>query len=206
VVKRQAYVVDDLSVKGSPTVWGDVVIKAAVRHQAVIIAENNQGGALVRRMLHERAAARNVPPPKILEVWSSRAKSVRAEPIGAAYQRGRVHHLNVLPDLEDQLTSWTPADKGYSPDRLDAVVHGLSAVLFPEALVKGGVPGAAVSHPAAQAAGGARVPRQTELVARSGVTGRTAFPQAVQRRLGGLPTVAGPGVLVPRRVVPGRKP
>jgi len=56
-----------------------------------------------------------------------------------------VHHLHSHPDLEDQLTTWTPTDSGYSPDRLDAVVHGLSALLFPQALVKGGVPGAS-SH------------------------------------------------------------
>jgi hypothetical protein len=126
MLNRHAYVVDDLSLKGSPTVWGDRVVKAAVKHKAVIVVENNQGGALVRRLLKERAAAHDVPPPQIREVWSTKAKQIRAEPIGAAYQRGRVHHLNVLADLEDQLTSWTPEDKGYSPDRLDAVVHGLA--------------------------------------------------------------------------------
>jgi phage terminase large subunit-like protein len=162
ILKRHAFVVDDLSLKASPTVWGDQVIKGATRHRATIVVENNQGGALVRRMIRERASARNVPVPPIREVWSSKAKAVRAEPIGAAYERGRVHHLNVLPDLEDQLSSWTPEDKGYSPDRLDAVVHGLSALLFPEALVKGGVPGATRT----QSPVGTRIPTGSAAIAR----------------------------------------
>ena len=162
ILKRHAYVVDDLSLKGSPTVWGDVVVKAAIKHQATIVVENNQGGSLVRRMIRERASALDVPPPPIREVWSTKAKAVRAEPIGAAYQRGRVHHVNVMPDLEDQLTAWTPEDKGYSPDRLDAVVHGLSALLFPEAMVKGGVPGTTTSHSPV----GIQVPRTSATIAR----------------------------------------
>jgi phage terminase large subunit-like protein len=162
ILKRHAYVVDDLSLKGSPTLWGDEVVKAAIKHHATIIVENNQGGSLVRRMIRERASARNVAPPPIREVWSTKAKAVRAEPIGAAYQRGRVHHINVLPDLEDQLTAWTPEDKGYSPDRLDAVVHGLSALLFPEAMVKGGVPGATRT----QSPVGTRIPTGSAVVAR----------------------------------------
>jgi predicted phage terminase large subunit-like protein len=200
VLKRQAYVVDDLSIKGSPTIWGDRVIKAAIQHRAAIIVENNQGGALVRRMLQERAAARNVEPPPIREVWASKGKQIRAENIGAAYQRGRVHHVNVLPDLEDQLTSWTPDDKGYSPDRLDSVVHALSAVLFPEALIKGGVPGSTVSH---SPVGGPPIARQSSVIARrlSALTVDTS--RGLQRRPGGLVVPGGAlsGMAVPRRIV-----
>jgi phage terminase large subunit-like protein len=201
VLKRHAYVVDDLSVKGSPTVWGDRVIKAAMRHRAAIIVENNQGGALVRRMLTERAAAWNVEPPPIREVWAQKSKKMRAENIGAAYQRGRVHHLNVLTDLEDQLTSWTPADKGYSPDRLDAVVHALSSVLFPNAIVKGGVPGATTSH---SPVGATTMPRQTAVIERRMAGLKVDTSRALQRRPGGLvvPGRALPsGYAVPRRTV-----
>lgn len=199
ILNRHAYVVDDRSLKASPTVWGDEVIKAAVKHKAVVVVENNQGGALVRRMLKERAAAANVPVPTIREVWSSKAKAVRAEPIGAAYQRGRVHHVTSFPDLEDQLTSWTPEDKGYSPDRLDALVHGLSALLFPDALVKGGVPGSATSHSPV----GTPMPRTSQTVARrmSGIKVDTTRGRA---RPSGL-VVPGyrPGISVPRRTVGG---
>ena len=71
------------------------------------------------------------------------SKKTRAEPLGTAYERGRVHHLNVLPELEEQLTSWVTKDEsGYSPDRLDAAVWSAMPLLFPETL-KGGLPGSA---------------------------------------------------------------
>ena len=68
---------------------------------------------------------RNVP---VTEVVASRGKAVRAEPIAALYEKGQVHHVGVLPDLEDQLINFTSA--GYmgdrSPDRADALVWALS--------------------------------------------------------------------------------
>lgn len=144
VLHRQAIVVDDLSVRASPLVWGDIVVKAALEHQATVIAETNQGANLVFQLLRQSADAAKVPMPPMKEVWSSKAKAVRAEPVGAAYGRNRVHHLNVLPELENQLVSWVPGD-GYSPDRLDSVVQGLAAGLFPEALTAGGI-GSATLH------------------------------------------------------------
>jgi phage terminase large subunit-like protein len=200
ILHRHAFVVDDLSLRASPTVWGDQVVKAAVKHHAVVVVENNQGGALVRRLVRERAAAHDVIPPRIREVWSSKAKVMRAEPIGAAYQRGRVHHLNNLPDLEDQVTSWTPEDKGYSPDRLDALVHGLAAILFPQSLIKGGggVSGSAVSHSMA----GMSLPQLRATVERraAGLRIDTGGASASVGRSNGL---IRPGVVVPRRVIPG---
>jgi len=181
ILNRHAYVVSDLSLKASPTVWGDRVVKAAHKHGATVIVENNQGGSLVRRVLKECAAAANVPPPQIREVWSTKAKAIRAEPVGAAYERGRVHHLHSLPDLEDQLTTWTPTDSGYSPDRLDAVVHGLSALLFPQALVKGGVPGAS-SHLS---------PVGTRIDARSQLTRGVTAPRT---QLGAAAAARRPGI------------
>jgi phage terminase large subunit-like protein len=202
ILNRHAFVVEDRSLKGSPTLWGDEVIKAADKHKAVVVIENNQGGGLVRRMLKERAAAANIAPPMIREVWSTKAKAVRAEPIGAAYQRGRVHHVTSHPELEDQLTTWTPEDKGYSPDRLDALVHGLSALLFPDALVKGGVPGAAQSHSPV----GTPLPRTSQVVARRTTGLRVDTSRTGQRRGSGL-VVPGfrQGVSAPRRTIGGQQ-
>lgn len=202
ILKRHAFVVDDLSLKGSPTLWGDQVVKAAAKHRAVVVVENNQGGALVKRVIKERAAHWDVAPPKIREVWSSKAKQVRAEPIGAAYQRGRVHHLNVLAELEDQVTSWTPEDKGYSPDRLDALVHGLSALLFPQALVKGGVPGAVGTHSPV----GTSLPR-TNVVTERRQSGLRIDTSNGRRTSGGVivPGTFRPGLSAPRRTIGARR-
>jgi len=145
VLHRHAVVVDDLSGHYSPTEWGDIAVKAAHQHSATVIAETNQGANLVFQMLRQSAQHAGLPMPPMREVWSSKSKAVRAEPVGGAYARGRVHHLNVLADLESQLTSWVYGSSGYSPDRMDAAVQGLAAGLFPEA-VTAGMPGSTTLH------------------------------------------------------------
>lgn len=63
---------------------------------------------------------------------ASRGKAVRAEPISALYEQGRVHHIGIFPDLEDQLCNFTPS--GYigdnSPDRADALVWALTELML----------------------------------------------------------------------------
>lgn len=144
VLKRHAFVIDDLSLRAKPTVWADIAIKAAHEHGADIIAETNQGANLVFQMLRQAADHAHLPMPRMREVWATKAKAVRAEPVGGAYEQNRVHHVNVLADLESQETSWTVGD-AYSPDRMDAAVQGLAAGLFPEAITSGGF-GTATLH------------------------------------------------------------
>ncbi len=137
ILRRHAFVVDDLSLRASPTVWADVVVKAAHEHGATVVAEINQGANLVKQMVRQAASHANLPDPTVREVWSSKSKAVRSEPVGGAYARGRVHHVNILPELEDQITSWVAGESGYSPDRMDGLVHACAAGLFPEALTLG---------------------------------------------------------------------
>lgn len=165
ILKRHAFVVDDLSLRASPAVWGDVVVKAAHEHGAIIVAEVNQGANLVKQMVKQSASAAGLQNPAIREVWSSKSKSVRSEPVGGAYSRGRIHHVNVLAELEDQATTWVAGESGYSPDRMDALVHACAAGMFPEALIHGS-PGTTVLHNVANQ----RIPltRQTSLPQRRG--------------------------------------
>jgi phage terminase large subunit-like protein len=65
-----------------------------------------------------RVAGANLP---IHKIHASRGKALRAEPVVALYEQGRVHHVGVHAELEEQLTTWVP-DIGRSPDRLDALV------------------------------------------------------------------------------------
>jgi phage terminase large subunit-like protein len=143
VLKRHAIVVDDLSLRASPAEWGETAVRAANKHDATIIAETNQGANLVFQLLRQSAQAIGLPMPPMKEVWSSKSKAVRAEPVSGAYFRGRVHHLNVLADYESQATSWVYGEARYSPDRLDAAVMGLVSGLFPEG-VTSGMPGSTV--------------------------------------------------------------
>jgi phage terminase large subunit-like protein len=61
-------------------------------------------------------------------VHASRGKRVRAEPIAALYEQGKVTHSEAFPDLEDQMCSFTP-ESGESPDRMDALVWALTHLM-----------------------------------------------------------------------------
>ena len=85
-----------------------------------IVAEVNNGGDLVERLL--RSVDTNIP---YRSVHATRGKIVRAEPISALYEQKRVHHLGVFTELESQMCTYN-GENQESPDRLDALVWGLS--------------------------------------------------------------------------------
>jgi phage terminase large subunit-like protein len=122
--KRQAWVLEDASVLGSPETWANKVVEMARKWGCPVVAEVNQGGALVRNAIN--AIDPNI---KVLEVHSKHGKALRAEPVTLAYEQGRVHHVGFLADLESQMYSWIPGE-GKSPDRVDALVHAMTALLI----------------------------------------------------------------------------
>jgi phage terminase large subunit-like protein len=122
--KRNAWVLEDASVLGSPDVWANRVVAMARKWGCPVVAEVNQGGAMVRNAINTID-----PSIKVLEVHSKYGKALRAEPITLAYEQGRVHHIGYLADLESQMVSWVPGE-GKSPDRVDALVHALTALLI----------------------------------------------------------------------------
>jgi hypothetical protein len=122
--KREAWVLEDASVLGSPDVWANRVVAMARKWGCPVVAEVNQGGAMVRNAINTID-----PSIKVLEVHSKYGKALRAEPITLAYEQGRVHHIGYLADLESQMVSWVPGE-GKSPDRVDALVHALTALLI----------------------------------------------------------------------------
>jgi len=128
----RAYLLEDLSGRYGPSQWGKLVVAAYNRHEAdAIVAETNFGGAMVAEVIR---AAQDASQPRIpfKEVRASRGKVVRAEPISALYEQGKVSHVGYYEHLEDQLCAMTTA--GYagdrSPDRADALVWALNE-LFP---------------------------------------------------------------------------
>jgi len=123
--KRHAWVLEDASVLGSPEVWANKVVEMARRWGCPVVAEVNQGGALVRSAINSID-----PNVKVLEVHSKYGKALRAEPIVLSYEQGRVHHIGYLPDLESQMTTWIPESSKKSPDRVDALVHALTALMI----------------------------------------------------------------------------
>jgi phage terminase large subunit-like protein len=121
---RKAYVVADESVHGSPGVWAKRVATLARQYRAYVVAEDNQGGELVRMII--KAEDPEIP---VVLARSAESKQVRAEPVVLAYERGKVLHVDYFGEYESQLTSWVPDESKYSPDRLDAGVIGISAAL-----------------------------------------------------------------------------
>ena len=120
----RGYVLADRSGRYSPDEWARVAVKAFNEFQADrVIAEGNQGGDMVGHVL--RTAWGEIP---LRIVHASRGKAARAEPVAALYEQGRVSHVGSLPQLEDQLTGWTPG--GPSPDRLDALVWALTELFL----------------------------------------------------------------------------
>lgn len=88
-----------------------------------LVAEANQGGAMVESTLH---AVDATVPVKL--VHASRGKITRAEPISALYEQARVHHVGGFPELEDEMCSFEPGS-AKSPDRMDALVWALTELM-----------------------------------------------------------------------------
>lgn len=125
------HVLADCSVaRAGPEKWARAVADAAREWQADrVIAEANQGGAMVESVLR---AADIALPVKL--VHASRSKVARAEPVAALYETGRVLHRGLFARLEDQLCGLM-AGGGYegpgrSPDRADALVWALSELML----------------------------------------------------------------------------
>ena len=115
------YVLEDLSGRYSPMVAMKTAIGAYARFDAdCIVAEVNNGGDFVRDLLRNVDAS---VPYKAIR--ASRGKAVRAQPVSALYEQGKIHHVGMFPELEDQLCLWVP-ESLESPDRLDACVWAIS--------------------------------------------------------------------------------
>ena len=119
---NEYYVLEDRSGRYSPDEWARKAVDLYERYDADrIVAEVNNGGDLVERLL--RAVDAQVP---YRSVHATRGKLVRAEPVASLYEQGKVHHLGRFPELESQMVSYTGQRSKPSPDRLDALVWGLS--------------------------------------------------------------------------------
>lgn len=123
---RHAYILEDYSVHGNPQYWAEAVVEAAREQRTkFIVAERNQGGALIQMAINAID-----PTLKVFTVVATKGKQLRAEPVVMTMQQGRVHFNNVLPTLEEQLVFFDPEDKSTSPDRMDAMVWGVTAALI----------------------------------------------------------------------------
>jgi predicted phage terminase large subunit-like protein len=125
-----AYILEDVSARLAPHEWAQAAIRLYKQYHADrIIGETNNGGEMIESVL------RSIDPSvSYKSVHASRGKVVRAEPISALYEQGRVHHVGSFVQLEDQMCAFTSdfsrATAGYSPDRLDAMVWALTELML----------------------------------------------------------------------------
>ena len=124
----RGYVLEDASLRGTPEEWSRRAVQMYRKWEADrIVAEKNNGGEMVETVI--RTADRSVP---VRLVHATRGKVVRAEPISALYEQGRVHHVGRFDELEDQMCLFSidnvrNSSTG-SPDRVDALVWGLTEI------------------------------------------------------------------------------
>ena len=138
---RRAVILGDYSMSPqSPAQWAARVREVANGWNAeAVVCESNYGGDMAKANLETNGVTQ-----RIIMVWASRGKHIRAEPIAGLYETGRVMHVRPFPELEQQFLNMTPqgyAVKG-SPDRLDAAVFALTELLFGKASATAKIVGA----------------------------------------------------------------
>jgi hypothetical protein len=125
-VNDEGYVLEDCSLRDSPGEWAKAVVQAYDRWEADrVIAEINYGGDMVEHTV--KTVDKTV---SFKTVRASRGKQVRAEPVAAIYEKAHAHHLGSFPHLEEELCNWQPNRGLPSPNRLDALVWGLTELML----------------------------------------------------------------------------
>ena len=121
----QCYVLADASLeRASPRRWAEKVKAVYELHKASrVVAEVNQGGAMVEQVLRQVA-----PDLSYRAVHAKVGKRLRAEPVAALYEQNRVHHVGSFPALEDEMCA--TIEEGRSPDRLDALVWAVTELVL----------------------------------------------------------------------------
>lgn len=129
---NDAYVLGDASAQGlRPLDWAGRAV-ALVRQVGAreVIAEANQGGEMVRQVLETAGC-----PVPVRLVQARLSKRARALPVATLYEQGRVHHAGQLGELEDEMCAFGAEGFTGSPDRVDALVWAVWALMLDEAAV-----------------------------------------------------------------------
>jgi phage terminase large subunit-like protein len=134
LVDGRLAVLGDHSLKATPAEWGETVVRTFDDYDGDDVSiERNYGGPMALAVVKSAAerlhsqGKRESPTIRLREVVATRGKAIRAEPIAALYERGRVLHVPGLHRLESELLSFSRDfnDKANSPNRMDAAIWGL---------------------------------------------------------------------------------
>jgi predicted phage terminase large subunit-like protein len=124
---KDVYVLHGSGHRESPQEWATRALRLYTAFDAdQIVAESNQGGEMVKQTIIHAARDMGMSPiPRIVLIHASRGKRVRAEPVVALYEQGKVHHVGMFGTLEDQMCTFPLIDED---DQVDALVHAITAV------------------------------------------------------------------------------
>lgn len=123
-IDGHGYILDDLTISDTPSRWARQAIAGYRKYKADrLIGEINNGGDMIETVIRTEE-----PNIAYSSVRASRGKTTRAEPVSALYEQGRVHHVGMFAELEDQMCTWVQGDK--SPDRMDALVWAITELML----------------------------------------------------------------------------
>jgi phage terminase large subunit-like protein len=124
--EKIGFILEDHSGRYTPERWAQLVSNIYEKWELDrVIAEVNNGGDLVETVLRTHN-----PRISYKSVRASKGKRIRAEPIAALYEQNKVKHVGLFPELEDQMTMYTPDNYEGSPDRVDALVYALTELML----------------------------------------------------------------------------
>lgn len=129
VQELHGFILEDRSLKASASVWAKEVHTCYHNNDAdCVYGEKNFGGDMVANTIHT-ADAPDADKIRYEDVSASRGKALRAEPVVALYEQGKIHHVGLLAKLEDECVSWVPGISNWSPGHLDAMVWVLTKLM-----------------------------------------------------------------------------
>lgn len=124
----KCYILEDASCRATPAQWAHKAVNLYRKYEADrIVGEVNNGGDLIETVLRNAA-----PDVSFRAVRATRGKILRAEPVAALYERDMVCHVGIFPELEEQMAGYTGRPGSSSPDRLDALVWAVTALMESE--------------------------------------------------------------------------
>ncbi len=122
----RGYLLNDSSGFYSPKEWGSLAVELYNKYDCdYILAESNQGGDMVKYTIEVEDYK---VPVKL--VHATKGKILRAEPISVLYENDKISHVGVYPDLEEEMVTYTGISGDASPNRLDALVHGMTSLFI----------------------------------------------------------------------------
>jgi phage terminase large subunit-like protein len=125
--REHVYVLADATQRASPDRWAREVVRLVrAWGAALVVAETTMGGETIPALIRFVDDA-----VKVVEKGGNRGKITRAEPVAAVYEQGRVHHVGMFTQLEEQQQSYT-LDTRKSPNNLDACVHAVGELILRE--------------------------------------------------------------------------